>query len=193
MVKLMNWLSVILGDGIKRRNLLIIFFFLVLEAIALIGGDVISEIILLVFFLVYILRRQSNYIILILTLAAILFWRTSTLDALHWMKNTTIESVNSPSTFYANLFTKNTGQTAEVLDKDVLWMLSIIHKYDLQDYQISQALENRDTHQSIVESAWPVKMETTSKNVFVRAVDIGAYANCTVIERTEDYALLQCP
>jgi hypothetical protein len=193
MGKFKSWFSVFLGNETKRRNLLIVFFFFILEAIALISGNFINAIILAVFFLVYLLIRQMNYLLLIISLIAIFFWSTSTIDAFSRIKKSTIDTLVSPSTFYTNLFTKNTGQTKEVLDNDVLWMLSMIHKYDLKDYRISEALENRDTHQSIVESAWPIKMETSSKNVFIRIADIGAYSMCSVIERTEDYALIQCP
>lgn len=181
------------SQTIKKNLVLLLVSLFILVIFAILTHYYVLSIFLAIYVVFLVFSRPTKYGFLVISLTLVIFFGSSVPEAIFRIKSNSIQFANHPEQFFTNLFTKNSGLTAEVLDRDVLWMISIINQYDLKDYRISESMENRDTHQSIVEAAWPIRMETNSRNVFIRIQDLGAYKSCVTTTQNEEYALVQCP
>jgi|WetSurMetagenome_2_1015567.scaffolds.fasta_scaffold09991_3 hypothetical protein len=175
------------------RILLICSFFLCLTTLSALAGKYFLVIFVILFFGIFIILRPTSPLFLFVSLGIIILFSTPFLDAMTKLRSSNQKSIESPDVFFENLFTPNSGQTKEVLDQDVLWMLAKIHEFGLKDYQLSNTLDSRDTHQSIVESAWPIRMEFSSKYHFLNVRDLVAFPHCIVLDKSEEQALVKCP
>jgi hypothetical protein len=180
-------------SGSRREILLILLSYFVLVGISLIANNIFLVVFLTLFYLLFLCLKPRNYSFLALAFVVLFIWTTSLLDAFTLIRDASLRTLSDPALFFNNLFTPKTGLTDEVLDRPELWMLEKINKFDLKDYKLTPPLEDRDTFQSMVESAWPIKMESDSRNIFIKARDLDAYAKCKIIDKNEELALVHCP
>ncbi len=145
------------------------------------------------FFLLLIFTRKKLPALVIIPVLFILFFNTSILDGLVKIKTTTLNAATNPYVTDKNIFTANSGNE-EVLEWDLLWMKSVINDLGLKDYQLSPKLaaDLRISHQIVV-TAWPVKLESTSTNIFIETDEISQYPGYTLYDKEKDIALVYRP
>lgn len=156
-------------------------------------GNRFYAIFVIIYVFIIVLFRLRSYAILFIPLITIVFFNTNVIESWAKIKTINLSVIEHPSIPIKNIFSPNTGQ--EVLDRKILWMLSMIQNKKLKDYQLSNGLDINDPiKQRIVESAWPIKLESKSKNIFLEFEEINMFPKCEVVEQyNEELAIVHCP
>ena len=69
----------------------------------------------------------------------------------------------------------------------------MIDDHRLQTYGLSPEIQkNALDQQRIVESAWPVKFEKISRNVFIFADEISEFGTCKQLDQIGSVVLVEC-
>lgn len=140
--------------------------------------------------LLVVIRKKALVTIIVPVLFGLMFY-TPIEDALTKISSTTVNAFSNPSTTLYNLFKPNSGR--EILSWEIQWVNSIIDDRNLTDYQLSPKLfSDLFVHQRIVETAWPVKLETDSKYVFIFTEEIAFYSGCELIDQKMEIAYVDC-
>ena len=91
----------------------------------------------------------------------------------------------------ANIFSPNSGK--EVLPDQVQQMLSLLQLHHILDYRLSKQIEQDSLlDQRIIESAWPIRMESKSLYLLCLIEEIKSNPTCVSIDQSEDVALEYC-
>lgn len=105
------------------------------------------------------------------------------------------------STFRTNVFVSRdiytqidtTGSGKSVLPEDVINILTLIDDHHLQSYGMSSGIQNNALDkQRIVESAWPVKFEKSSKEIFIFNDESSSYSTCKQLDQVGSVTLVEC-
>lgn len=93
--------------------------------------------------------------------------------------------------FRRNLTTPHAGE--QVLPAAVQEMLTMLRKHQIVSYTLSKKIINQALlHQRIVESAWPRRMSSESKNKLIFISELVNSTDCTEVERGKEVALVFC-
>lgn len=154
-------------------------------------GNRFYAIFILIFFLTLTLSRAPSFTLIAVTALFIIYFNTPAIDTLIHLHQSNMRTSQNISSTLKLIFSPNTGQ--EVLPDQVQNMLSLLKTHQLVDYQISSALfSNQRTMQRITESAWPIKMTTSSSFHLITSDEMNKYSSCSVIDQKEDVALVYC-
>jgi len=168
-----------------------IFTFIAIIMTQYILGNPLYSLFIIIFFLILLILKESSLMLLTLTLISITVFSTQLIDTLANLKESDINSLHYYQNTIQNVFTPNSGQ--EVLPQPVLQMLEIIETNQIEDYQLSDLLEKDPSiFQRISESAWPVRMSSTSKYFFITPNEIENYTACTMIGQSGETVLVVC-
>jgi hypothetical protein len=105
------------------------------------------------------------------------------------------EAFKSPIQTLIKIYDSEIGIQDETLTPpEVRQMLSLIQKYQLPDFNISPAVEgNVFMSGRLIETAWPIKQETDSKNIFLLSAEAGQYRQCAQLGSEKGIILVHCP
>lgn len=134
--------------------------------------------------------KVSSVIILL-----VFIFFTPTFDSIIQLRNNTISVYEDKKIDLREVLAPNSGLFSnKFVPNEVKEMLMLIDRFQLNDYQISKSMqENQSIFQRIVETAWPIKMEPFSQNLFFSIDDLDQYKGCIEIGRESEIVLVHCP
>lgn len=136
--------------------------------------------------------RKRTLAVVAIPVLFVMFYSTPLSEALNRVKSTALNAAADPSAMVNDLFTADSGR--ENLDWDILWMNTAIQEFDLDDYRLSPNLEAETRIiQRVVETAWPVKLEPTSLNVFISQEEQAQFDKCDLVDKERNILLVHCP
>jgi hypothetical protein len=146
---------------------------------------------IIAFFLFLIFFRPRHFILVAAFVLVIVLFDTPTLDTWTKLKELNLSTYQHVPPVLAQLFEPNSGQ--HVLTGQVRKMLALIQTHQLTSYRLSTSF-NQDEwiRQRMIESAWPIKMESSSPFLFSPIEILNNNPNCDVIDQKEDVALEYC-
>jgi hypothetical protein len=179
-----------------RRRILLIVATLLVAGWALVNFNHdhrMYALFIVAFFLVSLLLPKPSFTLVVVSVVAYVLLSSVAIPALSQVRNTIMDASVHPKAPITNLMTPHTG--LEVLPEVVQQMLGLIEAHDeVTSYRLSAGLsEDYHTVQRITESAWPVRPVESSPYVLVGINEIPDYLTCTVVDETEEVALVHCP
>jgi len=147
---------------------------------------------IVLFFVVALFLEHRRYFFLIIT-TTLIFITLNTLafDNLVSFKNVDLPFYQHPKQALINLFSPNSGE--EVYPSQVQTMVSLLHSYNIETYNLSDHfMDDVETQQRIVGAAWPIKLEKTSPYLFIGNDEIQNFQGCAIIEQKEYVTLVNC-
>lgn len=155
------------------------------------GNELYAICVFLLFIVLSIPRLRSFALIGAFVLVIILF-KTPILDTWTEIRKTNLLTFQSFKPSIARIFSPNSGR--DTLPGDVQQMLSLLQENNITEYRLAISFEKDPlTHQRIIESAWPVKLEARSIYVLLPTSEIANLSDCIEIDRRKDVALVSCP
>ncbi len=127
-----------------------------------------------------------------LILVYMLFSKTA--NAISFMITSNIHVLENIPVISHQLATPNFGIDNKLIDRRILWMLSIIRKNHLSNYYISPVfLADNGINLRILETAWPIKMNPWSKFLFISKNEIELYKQCDIKDFQREIVYVYCP
>lgn len=155
-------------------------------------GNEFYAIFVLFLFLSMSVFRLRNFTLIAISVLAIILFKTPIFDT--WVEvrdsNLSISMLSSFRTSMSNLFALNSGK--EALPVHVRRMVVLIEESKISDYRLCTTYEQEGS-QRIIESAWPVRKDASSKYVLCSLDEIQNMAGCTEIKERGDVGLAYCP
>lgn len=144
------------------------------------------------FYLVSLLLPKPSFALVLVSIIAYVFVSSVSFSAFTQVRKTIDITTEHPSQPLNNLMLPRTG--LDVLPEPVLQMLDMIDEHELTNYRLSPKYnENYRIVQRIVESAWPLRMTEQAANVFTMIDETDNFSTCTLIDQSEEVALVNCP
>jgi len=154
-------------------------------------GNKFYAVFMIFFLLLLIAIRPPAFILVAVSVLVIVFFNTPIINTVTELKRSNLIAVSHIKPSLDKIFRPNTGE--EVLPVQVQQMLSLLRSHHISSYQVvGQFTTDGLIMQRIVESAWPIKMETTSSYFFIALTEINNYPACKLIDQKEDVALAYC-
>ena len=130
---------------------------------------------------------------LILLAVFVILYKPPIVEAIGKLFRSTFYAVRDVRSFQMKLDTPYSGEN--VLPTPVQEMLSLLRTHHLKDYRVSEPIrdaENGLIYQRVVESAWPTRINPSSKNKFAFISESDVTTGCTEQERKKEIALVFC-
>ena len=155
-------------------------------------GNKLYAVFIVLFFIVLVISRSSNFTIISASVLIIIMFKSPILETWVEIKQINLETFQPLRTSLNKLFAPNSGR--EALPNDVQQMLILIQENNLPSYRLSASFQNDELiKQRIVESAWPVKNEQSSKYLLSPVDEAEDIPACNEFDRTENVVLVHCP
>ncbi len=175
----------------NRRVVAALLFSILWTVIQYNSGNGLEGIYLVLFVLAMVFFRPAAHLLLAIFIGMVLLFQSPNLDTLFQLKNNYLKVANNPALAVNEIVRPGSG--LQVLPEQVLQMLKLIKKYDLQDYKVSTAIRrNSLVYQRIIESAWPVRLALNSHYQFRLNTEAPAGEQCKVLGRQKDVSLDYC-
>jgi len=146
---------------------------------------------IIAFFLILVIARPPSFLLLAVSVLVIVLFNTPTIDTLAQLRLSNLSAGRHPRPFLTRVFSPNSGK--EVLPIQVQQMLSLMQEHQISNYQLSNQLDSDPLiKQRIIESAWPIKMDSTSPYLFSSLEETITNPTCVVIDQKEDVTLADC-
>ena len=148
---------------------------------------------LIFFILMTLLQGRTGTVLLGCTALMLVFTRTNVWQgAEHFFQTDAQVAQNLPANLQ-EILAPDSGKK-QALPMLVYYMLQFMQKHPLQDFSLAgQKFQDQKTQQRIIESAWPIRLDPASKNVFVLPDAMADYKTCTVIDQRINVELVRCP
>ena len=154
-------------------------------------GNKIYGFFIIVFFFILMLSRSRNFILVAIPVLVIVLFNTSTIDTATQLKKWNLNTVQNYKRTLIHIFTPNSGQN--VLPARVRQMLSLLIDNHVASYRLSDQLyQDPLVMQRIVESAWPIKLDSTSPYLLSLPAELTNNPTCSVIDDRKDVVLAYC-
>jgi hypothetical protein len=155
-------------------------------------GNRFYAILILPFFLILAIIRRPFYPLVAIAVIVIVLLNTPSLDSWTDAVRSNLTAVEHPGQTIRNLFFPNTGVQL-ALPREAQQTLQMLTKHQLTSFTLSdKILQDQLVWQPIVESSWPIKMETSSPNLFILIEEVNDYPTCTIIDTEKEVALESC-
>lgn len=177
---------------INRKRLFYIILLSLWAFLQFTWGDKLYILFIIMIFLLLILNRPPRFMLVAGLVLAIVLFTTPTIATWTALQQSNLHTVQNLESSLTNIIIPNSGK--EALPKKVQRMLELLHTHHIASYRLSNRLEQDiEIKQRITESAWPIKMESTSPYLLVLVDEINNYSPCTEIGQKKDVALVYCP
>jgi hypothetical protein len=154
-------------------------------------GNKIYGLFIIVFYLILVMSRSPNFILVVIPVLVIVLFNTSTLDTGTQLKQWNLNTVQNYKRTLIHIFTPNSGW--EVLPGQVQQMLSLLRSNHVTSYQLSpQLYQDPLIMERVVESAWPIKMDSASSYRLSLINETNDNLSCVVIDHTKEVTLAKC-
>lgn len=185
-------LEFLTGHLFDRKRLLYIFMLGVWALFQYRQGNELYAIAIILLYALLSMPRFRNFTLVAACVLVILVFKMPTVETISEIKNTNLKAFQSFKPSLNTILTPNTG--LEVLPKGARQMLELVKIHSVPDYRLSDSLlQDPLISQRIIESAWPIKMEITSRYLFLLTPEITNYPACDKIDRRDDIILAYCP
>jgi hypothetical protein len=137
--------------------------------------------------------KNRNLWAAILLVVFVGFYKPPIVEAIGKLFGSTFFAAINFQSFQSNLKTPHAGEY--VLPSAVKEMLAFLRTHQLASYQLSEQItkkENLLIYQSIVESAWPSRIDPKSNYKFIFITELNDISNCEEKERGKEVALVFC-
>jgi len=146
---------------------------------------------IIAFFVILVIARPPSFLLLAASVLVIVLFNTPTIDTLAQLKLSNLSAGKHPRPFLTRIFSPNSGK--EVLPIQVQQMLSLLQEHQIASYQLSNQLDSDPLlKQRIIESAWPIKMDSASPYLLSSLEETITNPACVVIDQRKDVALADC-
>lgn len=136
--------------------------------------------------------RLKNFILIATATLVIVLFKAPVLNTWTEIKASNLETFQTFKPSISKVFMPNSGN--EILSNNVKRMLSLLHENGIAEYRICNSFrEDPLTNQRIVESAWPIRLEPTSKYLLCPMEEIKTITGCNEIANLKDVSLAYCP
>jgi len=155
-------------------------------------GNELYAIFMLFLFISLSIFHLKNFTIIAVSIFVIILFKTPVLDTWTEIKDSNLYTFQSFKPSISKLFTPDSGK--DILPSDVRKMLSLLQENKITKYQLCNSFEfDPLINQRIVESAWPIRKEVTSRYLLCPTEEVKNMTACTEIARQKDVSLAYCP
>jgi hypothetical protein len=154
-------------------------------------GHKIYGLFIIAFFIILTMIRSSNLILVAIPVVMLIIFNTSIVDSIVQLERSNLNSIQNYQQTLAHIFTPNSGR--EVLPGQVRQMLSLLISNHVTNYQLSHQLyQDPLLMERIVESAWPIKMDSASSYRLSLIDEPDDNSACIMIDHTKEVVLANC-
>jgi len=166
-------------------------FVIVLAAINIYTGHPLTMILMGIFCVTVVVIRKPNLVLLLAPLLLLLVFRSQSLNTLGSFREQFTALMDNPADRIANIFTPKSG--TEVLPDEALQIQELIDQHKLGDYWLTDGLqEDNEIKEKIIESSWPVLIDSNSPYVFGYSGELTGRFDCKIIGTQQDIELGYC-
>lgn len=175
----------------SRRLVIALVFSILWTVIQYSSGNGWEGIYLVLFVLATLLFRPVVPMLLVFFIAIVLLFISPNVDTLFQLKSAYRKAAKSPGLTVNEIVRPGSGK--QVLAKQVLQMLALIEKHDLQEYSLSKQIrQNNMFIQRITESAWPIRQVANSPYQLRLNTEKPISEQCQLFGQQEDISLDYC-
>ena len=154
-------------------------------------GNKFYALFIIVFFLILAISRPPSFMLVAIPVLVIVLFNTSIIGTATQLKQWNLNTIQNYKRALVNIFTPDSGR--KVLPDQVRQMLSLLISNHITSYQLSPRLyQDPLIMQRIVESAWPIKMDSTSPYRLSLIDEPNHNPTCAVIDHTREVILANC-
>lgn len=155
-------------------------------------GNELYAVFMVFFFIILSFFRLKNFTLIAAAALVIVLFKTPVLNTWAEIRASNLDTFQTFKPSVLKLFTPDSGK--EILPNDVKRMLSLLHENKIVEYRLCDSFaQDPLTSQRIVESAWPIKYELSSKYLLCPVEEIEIITGCNEIARLKDVSLAYCP
>lgn len=150
-----------------------------------------TTILTLLFCFIAMVIKKPNIVLLLTPVLILLIFKSQPLNTFGSLREQFTSFMSKPEYFLTNIFTPKSGM--EVLPEQALQIHELIDQFGLSDYWLTDGLqEDNEIKEKIIESSWPVIIDSGSPYVFGYRDEFTDRDGCTVIGTQLDIELGYC-
>lgn len=167
------------------------FLVITMTVVNVLTDHLLLAVLLVVFSIAAVAIRRPSLVLLLTPVLLLLVFKAQPLNTLGSLREQFTALMSKPEEYLENLFTPNSG--TEVLPEEALLIHELVRQFDVSDYWLTDGLqEDNEIKEKIIESVWPVQIDSNSPYVFGYVDEFSNRSDCIVIGSRQDIELGYC-
>lgn len=167
------------------------FLVITMTFVNVLTGHLLLAVLIVVFSIVAVVIRRPSLVFLLAPVFLLLIFKAQPLNTFGSLREQFTALMSKPEEYLENLFTPNSG--TEVLPEEALLIHELVRQFDVSNYWLTDDLqEDNEIKEKIIESVWPVQIDSNSPYVFGYADEFSDRSDCMVIGSCQDIELGYC-